>query len=329
VSAELNITSPGPQATVQDHPGRLGRLADGVSAAGPMDHLAFRLANLLVGNPPDAAGLEITLGGVRATFSKQATIALAGTDPQATLDGQPLPVWQSVSVDPGAELRMRMSRGPGFRCYLAIAGGIALEPVLGSRATHTLAAMGGVGGRPLQKGDVLPLGDEDGTPGRRIRPDLLPVYGHEWELEVVRGPQADPDYLTPADVQKMYSRPWGVDANSNRLGLRLEPFDFEWARGGGGIAGGHPSNILDNGYPLGGINMNGDTPVILGPDGPTSGGFVVVATVTSASMWKLGQIRPGTDKVRLREATVAEAAEHAARLDALVSEASVEPVPAA
>lgn len=326
MTAELHIASPGPQATIQDHPGRLGRLADGVSAAGPMDHLAFRLANLLAGNPPDDAGLEITLGGMRATFTGPTVIALCGTDPQATLNGEPLPVWQSVPVPAGAELRMRMSRGPGFRCYLAVAGGIAIEPVLGSRATHTLAAMGGVDGRALQKGDVLPLGDAPGTPGRRLRADLVPAYDHEWELEVVRGPQADPDYLTADDVQKMLSRPWGVDANSNRLGLRLEPFDLGWARRGGGIAGGHPSNILDNGYPLGGINMNGDTPVILGPDGPTSGGFVVVATVTSASMWMLGQIRPGTDRVRLREATVAEAAEHAARLDALVSEASLEAV---
>ncbi|MCW3005377.1 MAG: urea amidolyase related protein [Solirubrobacterales bacterium] len=324
----LHVTAPGPQATVQDWPGRLGRLADGVSQAGPMDHLAFRLGNLLVGNEPDAAGLEITLGGLRATFDAPTSIALTGTDTQATLDGEPIPAWTSVAVEPGAELRLKMSRGPGFRAYLAIAGGIDTEPVLGSRATHTLAAMGGLGGRALQKGDELPLRDGAADPhavaGRRLRADLVPEYTHEWDLEVVRGPQADPDFLTADDVAELLGRAWKVDANSNRLGLRLEPARFAWARSGGGIAGGHPSNILDDGYPPGGINMNGDTPVILGPDGPTSGGFVVVATVVQSSFWRLGQIRPGTDAVRLREVSVGEAAERAAALDALIAPDSLE-----
>jgi len=327
MSGALRITSPGPQATVQDWPGRLGRLADGVSAAGPFDHLAHRLANLLAGNDASAATLEITLGGLRATFSEPATIALAGTDAQATLDGEPLAPWASHAVHEGAELRMRMSRGPGFRAYLAVAGGIATEPVLGSRATHTLAAMGGLEGRALAKGDELALGGDGGDPhaaaGRRLPDDVVPAYPHEWEIDVIRGPQADPDYITADDVAGLFGRALKVDANSNRLGLRLEPTSFAWARRGGGIAGGHPSNILDDGYPPGGINMNGDTPVVLGPDGPTSGGFVVIATVVQSSFWRLGQVRPGTDALRLREVTVAQAAEGAAALDALVGEESV------
>jgi 5-oxoprolinase (ATP-hydrolysing) subunit C len=327
MTATLRITSPGPQATVQDWPGRLGRLADGVSAAGPFDHLAHRLANLLVGNDDAAATLEITLGGLRATFSEPATIALTGTDAQATLDGDPIEPWASHAVQAGAELRLRMSRGPGFRAYLAVAGGIATEPVLGSRATHTLAAMGGLDGRALAKGDELALGGDGGDPnaaaGRRLRDDVVPEYRHEWEIDVIRGPQADPDYLTAGDVAAFLDRPLKVDANSNRLGLRLEPASFSWARRGGGIAGGHPSNILDDGYPPGGINMNGDTPVVLGPDGPTSGGFVVIATVVQSSFWRLGQVRPGADTLRLREVTVAQAAERAAALDALVSEDSL------
>jgi 5-oxoprolinase (ATP-hydrolysing) subunit C len=327
MSATLHLVSPGPQATVQDWPGRLGRLADGVSAAGPFDHLAHRLANLLAGNDAGAATLEITLGGLRATFAAPTTIALTGTDAQATLDGEAIVPWASHAVQAGSELRMRMSRGPGFRAYLAVAGGIATEPVLGSRATHTLAAMGGLDGRALAKGDELALGGDGGDPhaaaGRRLRDDVVPQYPHEWDVDVVRGPQADPDYLTADDVADLLGRAWKVDANSNRLGLRLEPASFAWARRGGGIAGGHPSNILDDGYPPGGINMNGDTPVVLGPDGPTSGGFVVIATVVQSSFWRLGQVRPGTDALRLREVSVAQAAERAAALDALVSEDSL------
>jgi biotin-dependent carboxylase-like uncharacterized protein len=298
----LAILEPGVQTTVQDFPGRLGRLADGVSQAGAMDHLALRVANALVGNDAGAAALEVTLGGLRARFGADAVIALCGTPMPATLNGEELPLWQSVAVRAGDELRLRMSKGPGFRAYLAISGGIDVPPVFGSRATHTLAGLGGHEGRALRKGDELALLDPGaagaGAAGRRF--GAVPEYVKEWEVEVMIGPQADPDFLTAGDVERLCSQAWKVDANSNRVGLRLEPFGLEWARSGGGIAGGHPSNILDDGYPTGGINMNGDTAVILGPDGPTSGGFVVVATIVHGAIWKLGQIRPGADTIRFK-----------------------------
>ena len=304
----MKIVDAGPQTTVQDHPGRLGRLADGISPAGAMDHFAFRVANALVRNPPTAAGLEITLGGLRVRFDAPAVIALCGTPQPATLNGGPLPPWESVAVGAGDELRVRMSKGRGFRSYLAIAGGIDVPEVLGAHATHTLGALGGIDGRALRRGDRLALRwtpPDCSAVGRRFAD--APEYPREWDLEIMVGPQADPEFLTHGDVEHLCSQHWQVDANSNRVGLRLEPVRLEWARSSGGIAGGHPSNILDNGYPLGGINMNGDTPVILGCDGPTSGGFVVVGTVVHGALWKLGQIRPGADMVRFRPVTLAEA----------------------
>ena len=140
----------------------------------------------------------------------------------------------------------------------------------------------------------------------------------------MRGPQAAPDYLTEADMQTFFGRPWPVDRNSNRTGIRLESHKFEWARRSGGIAGGHPSNILDNSYPVGAINVNGDLPVILGPDGPTAGGFVVAATVIHADFWMIGQFRPVGDTVRFREVSLDEAVEADRALDESLTESSVE-----
>lgn len=304
----LDIVEPGVQTTVQDFPGRLGRLSDGVSQAGPMDHFALRVANALVGNDAAAAGLEVTLGGLRARFDADTVFALCGTPMRATLAGEEVPLWETVAAAAGDELRLRMSKGPGFRAYLAVAGGIDVPPVFGSRATHTLAGLGGLEGRALRKGDRLAVGDAAGAGaagGRRF--DAPPEYPREWDVEVMIGPQADPDFLTSADVDRLCAQPWKVDPNSNRVGLRLESFGLEWARASGGIAGGHPSNILDDGYPTGGINMNGDTAVVLGPDGPTSGGFVVAATVVHGAIWKLGQVRPGTDTIRFEAVTLDEA----------------------
>jgi urea carboxylase len=124
----------------------------------------------------------------------------------------------------------------------------------------------------------------------------------------------------------LFGRPWPVDRNSNRTGVRLESHKFEWARTTGGIAGGHPSNILDNSYPVGAININGDLPVILGPDGPTAGGFIVAATVIHADFWKIGQFRPVGDTVRFREVTIDEAIELDRALDETLTDASLEQI---
>ena len=205
--------------------------------------------------------------------------------------------------------------------------GVDVPPLFGSRATYTMGALGGLDGRPLQTGDRLPFGTpgSDGDGGRRFRADARPVYARAWEVRAMRGPQAAPDYLTENDMQTLFGREWPVDRNSNRTGVRLESHRFEWARRGGGIAGGHPSNILDNSYPVGAININGDLPVILGPDGPTAGGFVVAATVIHADFWKIGQFRPVGDTVRFREVSIDEAIDADRELDAALGAVSLEP----
>jgi 5-oxoprolinase (ATP-hydrolysing) subunit C len=305
----IEILEPGIQTTVQDYPGRRGLLAKGFFPAGPMDHLAFRAANLIVGNPPDAAGLEVTLGNFAMRF--EGVVAVCGAEAPVTLDGREVPMWEAHE---GRELRIGAARGPGFRLYVAVAGGVDVPLVLGSRATYTMGALGGHEGRALLAGDRLPIGDARGEP----RPfPARPEYARDWEIRAMRGPQSAPDFLTETDMEMLFSRSWSVNPNSNRTGTRLEGGTFEWARRSGGIAGGHPSNILDNGYPVGAVNINGDLPVILCVDGPTAGGFVVAATVIHADLWKLGQLRPVGDTVRFREVTLDEALERDRSLDEL------------
>jgi 5-oxoprolinase (ATP-hydrolysing) subunit C len=315
----------GIQSTVQDYPGRRGMLAQGFFPAGPMDHFAHRAANLLVGNPVSAATLEITLGNVRLRLEADATVAICGAEAPVTSGGNELALWESHRVPSGSELAIGIAPGPGFRLYLAVDGGFDVPELFGSRSTYTMGALGGLDGRPLQQGDRLPLGVPGANgAGRRFKQDARPPYGREWEVRAMRGPQAAPDFLTESDMEVLFGRAWPVDRNSNRTGIRLESHKFDWARKSGGIAGGHPSNILDNSYPVGAININGDLPVILGPDGPTAGGFVVAATVIHADFWKIGQFRPVGDTVRFREVTIDEAVEADPALDANLTEANLE-----
>lgn len=325
----IEVVGSGIQTTVQDYPGRRGMARQGFFPAGPMDSFAFRAANLLAGNPEGAAGLEVTLGNAAFRFDTDATVAVCGADADVRLDGEQLPTWESRRAPRGSELRLGLAPGPGFRMYVAVSGGIDVPPLFGSRATHTLGAVGGFEGRALRQGDRLPLGDEDagaaGAVGMRFKESARPAYAREWVLETMRGPQASPDFLTEDAMGELFGRWWPVDRNSDRTGVRLESHKFRWAREGGGIAGGHPSNILDNSYPLGAININGDLPVILGPDGPTAGGFVVAGTVVQAALWKLGQLRPVGDRLRFQETTIDDAVELARELDDRLSPTSLEP----
>lgn len=313
----MEIIEPGPQTTVQDYPGRRGMQARGLFPSGPMDHLAFRQANVLVGNAPSAAGLEITLGPFEARIDHSGLIALCGAEgARPTLGGDPLPLWEAVPVTPGDVLACGVSRGPGFRLYLALSGGIEVPEVLGSRATHISGGVGGVAGRALIRGDALRLGHGGAGDPRplRVPQALRPVYTGNWEVEVMRGPHADPDYLTAEDWRWVVSAAWRVDLNSDRTNVLLNSHRFTWSRSHG-IAGGHPSNLLDGSFPLGGVTVNGDVPMIMGPDGTTSGGFTVVATVVHAGLWRVGQARPGRDTIRFREVELGEAIALAERLE--------------
>jgi 5-oxoprolinase (ATP-hydrolysing) subunit C len=321
----VKVVEGGLQATVQDHPGRQGMLRQGFFPAGAMDHFALRAANLLVGNPQSAAGIEVALGNVALRPERDVTVAVCGAPVEVTIDGEPMPLWESRPVGAGSEIKIALAPGPGFRMYVAIAGGIDVPPLFGSRATYTMGALGGLEGRALKAGDRLPVGQSaDAGRALRFKQSARPAYARDWEIEAVPGPQAAPDFLTEDDMRELFERRWPVDRNSDRTGIRLESHRFEWARDSGGVAGGHPSNILDNPYPVGAVNVNGDLPVILGPDGPTAGGFVVAATVAHAALWKLGQLRPVGDHLRFRRVTVEEAAELEREQQGVLSEASLE-----
>jgi 5-oxoprolinase (ATP-hydrolysing) subunit C len=326
----FEVLEGGIQTTIQDFPGRAGLLDQGICPAGPMDSLAFRSANILVGNEAGTAGLEVTAGGLRLRFDSEAVISVTGADTQPKINGEPIDIWRSYRVNPEDVLALGFVRGNGFRSYVAVSGGIDIPEYLGSRATYVPGQIGGLEGRALTKGDRLALGaaigDGKSLENRRVRSDVIPSYPSEWELEAVPGPQASPDYFTPDDYEHFFSHSWKLDRNSNRMGYRLESTKWQWARKTGGIAGGHPSNILDNGYAVGAVNISGDQPIILCMDGPTLGGFICCAGVAYGALWKLGQMVPGRDHIRFKELTLDEAVGLAQHTNSLVSEESLEGV---
>jgi urea carboxylase len=310
----LEVLEPGVQTTVQDHPGRTGYWAVGVPPSGPMDDLAMRLANRLVGNASDAAALECTLSGPSLRFHHDTVIAVCGAAMPVTVDGVALPLWQSHTVKAGSVLKLGAVQGPGARSYLALRGGLDVPLYLGSRSTFTLGQFGGHAGRTLRVGDMLHMGtDAVAEPLATLPAEVVPVYDTHWDIAVLYGPHGAPDFFTDGDVQMFFGTDWQVHYNSSRTGVRLIGPKPEWARRDGGEAGLHPSNIHDNAYAIGAIDFTGDMPVILGPDGPSLGGFVCPAVVLASERWKMGQLRPG-DSVRFRCVTADEAlALHAAQ----------------
>jgi urea carboxylase len=292
----VDVIEAGVQTTVQDYPGRLGYWHVGVPPSGPMDDLAFRVANQLVGNDERAAGVEIAVVGPTLRFACDTTIGVTGADFDARLNGVRVARWQAVTVTAGSLLEFGSAQGTGSRAYLAIAGGIDVPEYLGSKSTFILGRFGGHAGRVLRAGDVLHLGEESGRTGQEARPT---EYTNEWEIGVVYGPHGAPDFFTPADIEMFFSTAWKVHYNSDRTGVRLIGPKPTWARKDGGEAGLHPSNIHDNAYAIGTVDFTGDMPVILGPDGPSLGGFVCPATIRHDELWKMGQLRPG-DLVRFR-----------------------------
>ncbi|KAJ7201761.1 allophanate hydrolase subunit 2-domain-containing protein [Mycena rebaudengoi] len=284
------------EMTVQDFPGRTIRL--GIPRSGPMDSMAFRAGNILVDNPPETEGLEmIALGGLKNSFQFHVPTVVAVTG-------------KLVSVKLTLTARTT-GQETGMRVYLSIRGGFPLIPkYLGSKSTSM--GLGGYQGRSLVVGDEIALARECGpkqtdASSRPIPSALIPVYPKHFIIYVLAGPHDDQEYVTPEGISKFYSTHWRVSPSSNRLGIRLDgPEKIIWARLNGGAGGSHPSNILDNGYALGTININGDTPVILGNEGPDMGGYVCMCTVASADMWKLGQLSPGCT-VEFRRVSWAEA----------------------
>jgi biotin-dependent carboxylase-like uncharacterized protein len=321
----FEVVASGLETSVQELPGRLGYWEQGFPPSGPADAWSFRLANLLVGNPRDAAALECQFVGPTLRFLRDGAIAITGAEMPAKLDGEPVAAWTTTPVRAGQLLACTGAR-TGARAYIAVAGGIDTPPVLGSRATFHMAGVGGVEGYALKVGQTVAATPAPLPPRRIVRADARPPITADKQMmvEVMLGP--NDDWLGPGSIAAFLAAEWVVLAQSNRTGMRLSgpPITFaERAYAKRPEHGQDPSNILDHGYPLGAINIAGQTPIILLQDAPSTGGFINPFTVPSAALWKLAQARPA---VRLHFTAVsmeeANALRHAQ--DALCREASLE-----
>ncbi|KAK7990729.1 urea carboxylase [Apiospora arundinis] len=314
--AAIDILAGGAYTLVQDFPGR-PTIGKGFGHGGPMDPIAFQIANVLAGNPLGKEGLEITLTGPDLMFLGDAVVALTGAAISATLDGDTFPMWTRVKISAGQRLTIgKTVSDAGCRSYLAVYGGFPnVADWFGSKATVPMTLVGGYQGRPIRTGDLLSivdtlppnlLGSANTDSLVSIPETLMPNYAHDcWELQVMHGPYCE-DYMAQEDLDMFYSTTWEISHNAARGGIRLIGPRPKWARADGGDGGAHPSNVIEYGYPMGGINFTGDEPVILPNDCPDFGGFVCPFTIVKADYWKIGQLRSG-DKVKFRPVSLDEA----------------------
>jgi biotin-dependent carboxylase-like uncharacterized protein len=284
--ALVRVITPGMLTTIQDL-GRWGWQNLGVPVAGPMDPRSHRLANTLAGNEPDAATLELTLVGPEMEFEDERIAAVAGADFDVTVDSRAMPINAPFAVGAGSILRFGSHRR-GARAYLAIAGGIAVPPVLNSRATHLPSAMGGVEGRPLRAGDRLPLGNKgrESVSGRssaqRAPVPFLVPDGHA-TVRILPGPQLE--RFAPEALDILQSAPFVVDAASNRMGFRLR---------GPMLPRAGDEEMLSDATTLGALQVPATgQPILLMADRQTTGGYPSLATVISADIGLAGQLAPG------------------------------------
>ena len=292
----IEVVDGGAFTTVQDH-GRYGYQRYGVPVSGAMDLFAHSVANLLVGNARAAAALELTFVGPCLRFLADAVVGIAGADLQPKLDGVLMPSWCAFAAPQGAVLHFAGARD-GARAYLAVAGGIDVSVVLGSRSTFTRGALGGFAGRALQHGDRIRVaaGAVEHVQGRAIPAQAVPTYGHDHVVRVVLGPQHEA--FTSGAVATFLSSAYEVTPKSDRVGCRLtgEPLDH---------AG--PADIVSDGIPFGAVQVAGDgLPMVLLADRGTTGGYTKIATVISADLPRLAQALPG-DRVSFREVALADA----------------------
>ncbi len=291
----LEILEPGPLTTIQDL-GRHGYQRLGIPPSGAMDPFALRAANALVMNPPEAAGLEMTLQGPRVLFTEGCAIAITGADLGPRLDGRELENWRLHLVPPGALLEFT-GRRSGARAYLAVSGGIAVEPWLGSRSTYLIASVGGLEGRALRAGDRLPTGSGDFSvawPG--VPPDRRPRYSSEPTIRVVLGPHAN--RFTREGIDTFLSGSYQITPASNRQGYRLEGPRISHSRG---------PDLISCGTSLGGVQVPGNgQPILLMADHQTTGGYTMIATVIQADIPLVAQCLPG-ESLRFRAVDLEEA----------------------
>lgn len=302
----IDVLSPGTMTTIQDYPGRSGYWDVGVPPSGPFDNLAFRIGNVLLGNDEQAAGLEITLRGPALVFNTETRFVLCGAPFKSTLNDIEIEFYKPYTASSGSTLKIDQPLKEGARAYLLISGGLQANTYLNSKSTFTLGQFGGFSGRALRTGDVLHKANANCVAERNIATKNIPQIEKVWQLHVIYGPHGAPDFFTQQDIETFFDATWEVHYNSSRTGVRLIGPKPDWARESGGEAGMHPSNIHDNAYAVGTVDFTGDMPVILGPDGPSLGGFVCPATIINADLWKLGQLKAG-DKLQFIPVSVAEA----------------------
>ncbi len=290
----IQILEPGPLATVQDR-GRFGYRSWGVPVSGAMDLQAFRVGNLLVGNPQDSAGIEITAGGFRAEFRCRAHFAVCGQEPGIFLNGRRVESWRSHAAGEGDVLHVDAAGGP--RTCFCVSGGIDVAPVMDSRSTYLRGRFGGLDGRPLRAGDILPVGPGGGWTGTAPA-ELVPRYSREAVLRAVPGPQDD--FVSPESRTDFFSKWYEVSARADRMGLALSGPALSLPRG---------ADIISDGTCPGAVQVHGNgQPTILASDCQTVGGYVKIATVISADLPLVAQLAPG-DRVRFERTDLWQARE--------------------
>jgi biotin-dependent carboxylase-like uncharacterized protein len=323
VTRAFDVISPGLQTTIQDWPGRVGYWRVGIPPSGPMDELSFRQANLLVGNSNDAPALEIQFLGPALRALQTFDVAITGGTTQLTVDDRPVAMNESLTVRRGEVLTLG-SVTQGARCYLAIAGGFAKEKVLGSVATFP---RGGIGGGALTSGDTLDaLAASHGGPRRRLRSDLWIKPPEPMTIEVTAGPHLD--WLGADGANAIAGATWKVSPQSDRTGIRLVGPKIQFSQRAYSKApenGPEPTNVINTGYPIGGVNVCGDTPIILPVDGPSQGGFITPFVVASGALWKVGQLRPH-QRLIFHRISLNDAIELRSQLEELASDSCLEPV---
>ncbi|WP_119166603.1 5-oxoprolinase subunit C family protein [Algihabitans albus] len=287
----IKVIHPGLATTIQDL-GRPGYYHLGIPMSGAMDRLSLMSANLLVGNEEGAACLEAVFLGPQLQFTRDAIVAVTGAELPPKLDGDPRPTWTSFPVKAGQTLAFDYLRS-GARAYIAVAGGIDTPPMLGSRSTYAIGALGGIEGRAIQPGDDLPVGEGGGKEGLSVPKALRRGPGSPVELRVIPGLYWH--RIQETSQKSFFDDTWTVAPECDRMGYRF--------RGGTALdfverdqpfgAGSDPSNITDACYPYGSIQVPGGTePIILHRDAVSGGGYFMLGTVISADMDLIGQMQP-------------------------------------
>lgn len=318
------VIKKGLETSIQDYPGRIGTLNQGFPASGPMDSWSFRLANILVGNEPGEAALECQFMGPTLKFKSDRVIAITGANMSPKIDGELIPMWESIEIKANQTLEMAFAT-VGARSYIAFSGGINSEPWLGSRSTFHKAGVGGIEGRAIQDNQIIPLGKNKKIQLRKIKKDSIPIISDDknWSIEVVRGP--NDDWVDKKGHEIFLNSKWKLQAKSDRTGYRLDGPKLTFSDKATNKSlehGSEPSNIIDQGYPAGAINLAGQTPIILVNDGPSMGGFINPYTVPSSAFWKLGQAKPG-DTFKFVEISVEKAQLLRAEQSIICSEVSL------